>query len=314
VLPLVSVVIPAYNAGRYLADAVGSALAQTYPRLSVVVVDDGSDEEVAPLLRITDSRLTIVRQRNGGPSSARNAGWRLIDDAEYVAFLDADDRWDANKLATQVAALESERQAVAVGCLLHYVGPDGRVLGTAGQSISTDHQEAIAAGRLHPFQLSSVVVRRTALVRIGGFDEPLGRLGSEDLDLVARLAAMGTLVSLPLVLGAYRVHHNSAMSHHRARINRAARFVRARIAARRAGGELTWDDFVASERVTWSDRRQDAVERCYRRAAVWHAEGRPMRAFAYGLLAAAIGPQYTVRRLLQQRAGGRAAPLKQVRG
>ncbi len=188
------------------------------------------------------------------------------------------------------------------------------MLGTAGQQLDETDQARIASGELHPCQLSSVVVRTQSLARIGGFDEvPALAVGSEDLDLLARLASTGRVAVLPEVLGSYRLHPASAMAMHRRRINRAARFVRRRIAERREGRELTWEAFTASEHVSWASRRRDAVERCYRGAALWYGERRRVRALAYALGALAIDPWYTLRRVYRQRAGLRPATLAKAR-
>jgi len=306
VTPLVSVIIPVHNAVQYLSEAVDSVLSQTYTCLEAIVVDDGSTSEVRGSLKQTDPRLKVSRRAsNGGPSAARNDGWQLHADpgAEYVAFLDADDSWYADKIAAQLAVLQADPTCVAVGGLMRYVSSAGRTLGVAGQDLHRHDLARVARGELQPFQLSSMLVRRSALLEIGGFDEPLGLLGSEDLDFIARLAAAGSIAMVPRVLGAYRIHPASAMAQHRLRINRAARFVRRRLAARRSGADLTWEQFVKSEAYSWSDRRQDAVERCYRRAALWFAEGRFAAALGYGVLALAIGPTYTLGRARRQLLG-----------
>jgi GT2 family glycosyltransferase len=301
--PFVTVVIPARAPAPYLDRAVDSALRQTARDLAVVVIDDGAPTDPPVATDAHDLRLILLRCGvNRGAGGARNQGWQLHHDARYVAFLDADDMWDTVKLDAQLEYLETHPDCVALGCRMRYISSDGTVVGIAGQAIAPADEARIARGELFPFQLSSMVVRREALVRIDGFDEALGRIGSEDLDLLARLSACGRIATLGATLGSYRIHPDSAMSRHRSRINRGARFVRRRQAARTAGGDLTWDAFAQSDAPSWSERRQDAVERCYRRAALWYAERNSLKAIGYGLLAAAIDPRYTLRRLLLQRA------------
>ena len=94
--PLVSVVIPAYNAGRFIREAVGSALSQTYLHLEVIVVDDGSPQPVAQIVEADPARVRYVWKPNGGPASARNAGLRHAR-GTYVAFLDADEAWEPER-------------------------------------------------------------------------------------------------------------------------------------------------------------------------------------------------------------------------
>ena len=305
----VMVVVPANNAERFLRETLDSALRQAGPRAHVVVVDDASTDATLAIARDMAGasgvgRLTVIaRAERGGPSEARNVGWRLEPASAYVAFLDADDLWDARKLEVQVDYLERHPDVVAVGSFMRYVSSDGRVLGRAGQRVDDADQPRIARGELVPFPTSSVVVRRAALEAVDGFDAGF-RHGSEDLDLFARLAQRGRVACVPEVLGSYRIHPASAMARDRRRINAEARFVRRRLAARAAGGDLTFDEFWQSYRPGWHERRQDLVEVLYRSAALWYGERRPTRAIGYGLLALLADPTYTLPRLLRQRGEG----------
>jgi len=104
----VSVIIPTYNYGRFLAEAIASVQRQTVQDLEIIVVDDGStDETPAVLSAIREPRLRSLRIANGGISAARNTGLELAT-GEYLAFLDADDRWVPDKLERQLALMESE--------------------------------------------------------------------------------------------------------------------------------------------------------------------------------------------------------------
>lgn len=299
----VLVVIPAFDAERWLRDAAASVLAQSMGDLALVIVDDGSrDGTLAAARAIPDPRVTVLTCANGGPARARNLGWRHAP-AEFVAFLDADDRWDADKLRVQTTHLDHHPRTVAVGCFMRYESSSGRAIGRAGQEVDDADQRRIAQGALFPFPTSSLVVRRDALDAVHGFDETFRAAGSEDLDLYARLAQQGRLECVPRILGSYRIHPASAMARDRRRINMEARFVRQRLEARAAGGDLAWDAFVAAYRPTWRERRRDLVEQWYRAAALWHGEGRPWRAARCLALAAAMSPGYTLPRIYRQRRG-----------
>src|SRR5207248_9916219 len=103
-MPRVSVIVPAYNAARFIGAAVSSAVAQTFADLEVIVVDDGSRDETAAVVESiarVDRRVRLLRQENGGVSSARNAALR-ISTGEYLALLDGDDVWNARFLEEQV--------------------------------------------------------------------------------------------------------------------------------------------------------------------------------------------------------------------
>ena len=110
--PLVSVIIPCYNAGRWVHQAVDSCLAQTYRPIEVIVVDDGSTDDSADILRRYGDRIRFVQQPHTNGNRARNAGMALSR-GRYLQFLDADDYLLPEKIASQVALLqETEDDAV----------------------------------------------------------------------------------------------------------------------------------------------------------------------------------------------------------
>ena len=124
--PLVSVIIPAYNAERFIARSLRSVLDQTYRNLQVIVVDDGSTDLTARIVRRhMEPRLWYIRQANAGPGAARNAGIKLAQGA-YITFLDADDYYQAEKVETQVEFLRVralggwQRNTIAYCDALHY--------------------------------------------------------------------------------------------------------------------------------------------------------------------------------------------------
>jgi glycosyltransferase involved in cell wall biosynthesis len=122
--PLVSVVVPAYNAQTYIQDCLRSILEQDYPRLQVIVVDDGStDETAARVQALHDARVLCRRQPNSGSAVARNLGVELAD-GDYVAFCDSDDLWAPHRLRQQVAYLQTHADCDAV-CGRFMAVPDG---------------------------------------------------------------------------------------------------------------------------------------------------------------------------------------------
>ncbi|HYT94844.1 MAG TPA: glycosyltransferase [Gemmataceae bacterium] len=126
---LVSVLIPTYNRAYCLPRAIDSALAQTYPRVEILVVDDGSSDNTAELMRERygeDERVRYVRQANGGVSAARNHGLRLAR-GDYVAFLDSDDVWKLWKLQVQLACLAHLPAAGMIWSDMEAVDPEGHV-------------------------------------------------------------------------------------------------------------------------------------------------------------------------------------------
>ena len=211
--PAVSVVIPAYNYGRYLRDAIDSVLAQTYADLEVIVVDDGSTDDTAQVAHAyTDPRVRYVFQTNAGLSAARNTG---IGEARapFIALLDADDMWLPEMLATTMARFASLPEEVgAIGCASHRVDASGVPLG--GKAFTHGGDRWFSAGDIvlqSRFMPSTVVARRTAYAACGGFDTTLR--SSEDRDMWIRIGSRFKIYhcGTPLVL--IRKHPTNMSKH-----------------------------------------------------------------------------------------------------
>jgi len=201
----VTVVIPVFNGFAAAAQAVRSVQRQSVPPQEIIVVDDGStdgDLEAAwrddPSLR-TPVPLRILRQTNGGPSRARNAGIAAATQP-WIAFLDADDLWFPQRLAIQWAALHRFPQAVL--CTANWMRP-GAQASRETQNAPHCYASPQAVRRivwLNRFQTSTVLVATAALQQAGLFDPEMD--GFEDWDLWMRVAACGDHVHLavPLVI------------------------------------------------------------------------------------------------------------------
>jgi len=188
--PLVSIIIPAYNAAWCVRRAVDSVLAQDYRDFEVIVVDDGSQDDTTAVLATYGDGLRVVSKANGGLSSARNAGIAAARGA-YVAFLDADDWWLPGKLSSQMALMESRPQLLFCSTTTLVLNPEGERLADwrCGRG-DRPALECIFAANAHVAGSgSAVMARREAFARAGGFDESLRSL--EDIDMWMRLAALG---------------------------------------------------------------------------------------------------------------------------
>jgi glycosyltransferase involved in cell wall biosynthesis len=297
----VSVVIPCYNMSGLVRVAVESALAQTVAVHEVIVVDDGSnDDPAAALGAIDDPRLrTVRREPNGGTSVARNFGSSLAT-GDLVAFLDADDTWYPSKLDRQLARLASDPRAVGIGARMHHVGLRGGPVGVTGVEVLDDAAlHEVRTAELMPFPISSIVANRKVMLDVGGFDETLRLV--QDLDFLARLATRGPILTVAEPLGAYRVHPESASARHYHAQRQTLRFVRARIAARTAGGDLTWEQYIVGRprgsRREWFD---DTSRSLYRAAGVLAADRRYFGASWRLGASVVMQPSYAIARMRQQ--------------
>lgn len=123
IAPTVSVIVPVYNGERFLAEAIESILAQTYPSYEIIVIDDGSTDRTREIV-LSYPEIKYLYQTNAGTAAARNRGIEMAR-GEYLAFLDADDLWMPGKLAIQIAAFEADPTLEMVGGYVEqFVVPD----------------------------------------------------------------------------------------------------------------------------------------------------------------------------------------------
>lgn len=211
--PRVSVVIPTYNCDRYLAEAIDSVFSQQYQDYELLVIDDGSTDDTAELVKGYGDRLRYISQANQGVAVARNHGIQLAR-GELVAFLDADDVWLSHKLNAQVNLFDTCRDA----------GESVGIVHSGWQRVDHNLQLQVEVrpwktspildleGWLQwkPVLPSAMMFRRDWLLRADGFDPRFPP--AEDTDLVLRLALMGCQTRwLEDVTTLYRQHSDSAM-------------------------------------------------------------------------------------------------------
>ncbi|QKT04324.1 glycosyltransferase family 2 protein [Ectothiorhodospiraceae bacterium 2226] len=228
---LVSVVMPAYNAERFIRQAIDSVIGQDYQNLELLVVDDGSTDGTARVVADyvrRDPRVRLLRQANAGVAAARNAGIAHAR-GEYIAPLDADDLWFPDMLALQVRRLsaESERVGAAYAWSVH-VDEAGRP--TGGYNAGGEEGDVYAALMVEFFigNASATVFRRACFERCGGYDPTLRARraeGCEDYDLHLRVARHFHFVRLPRLVVGYRQLTSSMSSSNWRRMARAHRFV-----------------------------------------------------------------------------------------
>jgi len=210
--PLVSVVMPCFNAAPYLAEAVGSALGQSYGNVEVVLVDDGStdgsDRVAATLATQYPGRITIAHTHRLGPYPARNHALRLIK-GDLVAFLDADDWWDASALEKLHAVLVTEKADLAY-CGWQNVGEGVHSAPYVPPEYEKDDPVAHFV-RTCPWPIHAALVKRELVEHLGGFSER--RYSSMDYDFWLRaLAVTRRMARVPEVLAFYRWHGQGQVS------------------------------------------------------------------------------------------------------
>jgi glycosyltransferase involved in cell wall biosynthesis len=179
VTPLVSAILPVHNRGPWIARAIESVLAQSYPAVELIVIDDGSTDDTAHILDRYGDRIVRVRGEWHNAYAARNAGIARARGG-LIAFIDSDDRWWPDRLAQQIPRLDRRAVGLVYGDTVHVAGTPVALVPTGRTSFATTPPErgrvrdAFAWGNFVP--TTTVLVRRQALADAGGFDarSPLG--------------------------------------------------------------------------------------------------------------------------------------------
>jgi glycosyltransferase involved in cell wall biosynthesis len=200
--PLVSVVIPTYNGLEFLAETIGSVLAQTYRPIEVLVIDDGStDGQTRQVIESYGAPVRYIHQANAGTAAARNTG---IANArgEFVALLDHDDLWLPEKLERQMPAFgNAPRLGVAFAAIEFFDAATGRVTSHYFPAEKLDFH-ALVGHKVLPIQ--TVIFRKSVLEEIGPFDVTLR--GTDDWDIGIRIAARYDIAGIPETLARVRLH------------------------------------------------------------------------------------------------------------
>jgi glycosyltransferase involved in cell wall biosynthesis len=209
--PLVSIIVPAYRAAPYIAEALNSVLAQTFQDFEIVVVNDGCPETKAleDALQNYRSRIVYVKQESQGPAVARNTGITHGADTKYIALLDADDKWETNYLEVQTGMMEANPTIDVLYSDAILFG-DKSVKHKTFMRVCPSHGEVSVESLVNQTcnVMVSVLARREAVVRAGMFD-PAFR-GNEDFDLWLRIAKGGGRIAYHRrALVHYRRHPNS---------------------------------------------------------------------------------------------------------
>ena len=215
-MPKVSVVIPAYNTLAYLPQSLTSALKQTFTDFDVLIVDDGSTDGLAAwAAQLSDPRVRLVTQANQGLPGARNTGVRHTE-GEYIAFLDGDDLWRPDKLAKQVALLDSRPEVGLVHTSVSFIDARGDAISrpVAAHGDGDVYREFLTFNEFYMVRCGSTpLVRRACFDDVGLFDPSLKF--AEDWEMWTRVAAHYHVATLGENLVLYRQHSSNLTKNYR---------------------------------------------------------------------------------------------------
>ena len=227
--PKISVVIPAYNAEKFLRETVQSVLDQSFEDWELVIVNDGSKDqtlEVAQACASLDSRIRVLDKQNGGVSSTRNLGVSAANkNSAYVIFLDADDVWETFALSTLFDFLENNPESVAAYGLASAMDINSMSINPGKLEAHQLNRYCVVDKKLRKVENSApatfdiisfhnciqtagcILIRRSIFERVGQFDQELS--GVADWDMWLKISAIGNISTFPSAILKYRMHPNS---------------------------------------------------------------------------------------------------------
>lgn len=198
--PLVSIVIPTYNC-PYISSSVESALAQTYPNIEVIVVNDGSTLHTDNIIPYLD-QIRYIEKANGGTGSALNVGIKQAR-GEYIAWLSSDDLYSTDKIEKQTAFMEA-RQADASYTAFYHMNEHNQITGQFGSVYPNKIAFYTAMKKGNVINGCTVMLKKAVFEQVGYFDESLK--GTQDYDLWCRILQHYDFHYLNEPLVKYRVH------------------------------------------------------------------------------------------------------------
>lgn len=310
----ISVVMPAYNADRFIAQAIESVLAQTWRDFELIVVNDGSTDDTLEIVRkyaAHDERVKVYTHANVGTAPTLNRGIELAS-GEWVFLMHADDVMRPNRLERQLAFIREHPELAVASSLVRHIDSKNRVIGIDNSKLFTHEsiEKLVAANELIGFNHPAVALRKSAALAVGGYRQAFWP--AEDIDLWNRLVEKGYRVLVqPEYLLDYRMHGHSA-SISRARLTRTKiRWLRECMLRRRKGQEEPdWEAFLVSQRsapwLTRLNRARKDFAKIFYKAAVLHYAQREYPALVLTLLAAvALQPSYVLGQVISKSAAGR---------
>lgn len=283
-MPLISVLMPVYNAQRYLPQAVESILHQSFGDFEFLILDDGSTDRSLAILQgyaRQDQRIRLLSRANRGLVVSLNQLLELAQ-GELIARMDADDIALPDRFARQVAYLQQHPDVVCVGGAQDWIDEAGRILLHHPEAEQNDEIQQLALGGQTPINHPSALIRASALRQVGGYDPTF--YPAEDLDLWLKLGEIGQLANLRATVLQYRQHSQSISEQQQAQ----------QLERQRAACEQAWQrrGITAEFRaVSWRPTDRRSRLRLIAMYGWWFFNaGRRLDALTYGCKAIAVLP------------------------
>ncbi len=306
---LVSIVMSAYNAEKYLAEAIESVLAQTYPHFEFIIINDGSKDRTLEIIKqyqAKDERIIVDDHENMGMANSCNRILPMLK-GQFVARIDADDVMMPERIEKQVKFLQENPAIDMTSCYCYLINAKGKKVGVQhlmGFKSIEESKQAVEKGIIAICAHTGFMCRKEALEGVGGYRN---RWPSDDTDLFNRMIEKGyVLVGMPEYLMKYRVHNQSIMASTDMKRALESEWVSSSIYRRRQGlPEQTFDEFMQAIRQegflkNLHRKRKHYGYAFYRNAGINYSLGDYPKFFVQSLLAVLLIPNFVFKKLLFQ--------------
>ncbi len=303
----ISVIMPAYNAERFLAEAIESVLAQTWKMFELIILDDGSQDrtrEIAESYSQRDTRIRVVSHPNMGIAPALNNGLALAV-GEWVAVMHADDVMMPNRIERQIAFVTEHPELAVASSWVKHIDAEGKIIANGRSNLLTHEavQKLYLANELIGICHPAAILRKRAVQAAGGYRGQF-RV-NEDCDLWNRLLEFDCKILVqPEFLLKYRIHPASASIASARLVRRQMHWVRDCMLRRRRGqAELSWEEYLCFRRkLPWyiraNQERKNMAKVFYKTATYYYAGRKYFSLVPVILMAMLLQPSYSIRQVL----------------
>lgn len=305
---MISVVMPAYNAEKYIDSAIESILNQTFQEFELIVIDDGSSDNTLGIIKSyaeKDNRVKVLQSEHVGASQARNLAIARAQ-YEWIAMMDADDIALPERFEKQIKAARANPKVVAWGTYVYHMNSQGKTLSlnTLGPSTEQEFEWQRANGHVTSLFQPTALIKKDIILQLGGYVS--GYEPAEDFELFARIADFGPILVIPEALVLYRVHSQSASMQKFFKQKLIGDYIINRYRRKLAGQTiLSLDEYIKQQNEkpflsSLRDRISILGMFYYRNAGLNIADKQYLKGIFYLAISCVLTPQYSAGRLWRQ--------------
>lgn len=305
----VSVLMPAFNAEKYIAGAIESVLGQTYNNIELLIIDDGSTDNTLNIIQDfakSDDRIKMISHPNMGMGNSLNKAMTNTQN-EWIIRMDADDVMIENRLERQIKFVEENPEIAVASCLVYYIDEGGQIIGRSSSDLKTkqNFEKYLRSNELIGLHHPGVIMRRSIVQEVGGYRSQYWP--ADDLDLWNRIAEKGYLILVQQEhLLKYRIHSSSISVADSKKTRLMVRWLKQNMLLRRQGKpELSFQDFgiIEKERSRFEKLNQDRkylAKVFYKRTVYYYSSRRMIKAIFNSFVCFVLQPIFFIHQFLNK--------------